>query len=47
MVGSVPYANPDSVASAPPVAEIDPFKVAVDVLTELAAEVVTEPDHNY
>ena len=40
-VADVPYANPDCVASAPPVDEMAAFSVRVDVETELAASVVS------
>ena len=40
-VEAVPQAKPCSVASTPPVAEIEPFKVPAVVVREEAAEVVT------
>ena len=40
-VADVPYAKPDCVAFAPPVTVMLPFKVAVEVATGEAVEVVT------
>ena len=36
---TVPYAKPDSVASAPPVAVMEPFRVRVEVATDVGRSV--------